>query len=193
MLLIGWLSSWNERYIQHFRLTIYTLNGWLSSWNERYIQLWFNRKRLCPRWLSSWNERYIQLFAVQNKNKVGGYHLEMKGISNFIKLFPFFIQVVIILKWKVYPTQTVAATNGKGWLSSWNERYIQLVSFFIVDWNGGYHLEMKGISNWKRKWLKLSSGGYHLEMKGISNLGVTLTMVLRWWLSSQIRVFYANS
>ena len=193
MLLIGWLSSWNERYIQHFRLTIYTLNGWLSSWNERYIQLWFNRKRLCPRWLSSWNERYIQLFAVQNKNKVGGYHLEMKGISNFIKLFPFFIQVVIILKWKVYPTllrieatlrrvviilkwkvyptQTVAATNGKGWLSSWNERYIQLVSFFIVDWNGGYHL----------------------EMKGISNLGVTLTMVLRWWLSSQIRVFYANS
>ena len=58
---------------------------------------------------------------------------------------------------------------------------------------GGYHLEMKGISNPYLCTLKSWRGGYHLEMKGIYNLGVTLTMVLRWWLSSQIRVFYANS
>ena len=58
---------------------------------------------------------------------------------------------------------------------------------------GDFHLEMKGISNKGVSQYLSMLGDFHLEMKGISNLGVTLTMVLRWWLSSQIRVFYANS
>ena len=58
---------------------------------------------------------------------------------------------------------------------------------------GDFHLEMKGISNRPSVEKTKLKGDFHLEMKGISNLGVTLTMVLRWWLSSQIRVFYANS
>ena len=58
---------------------------------------------------------------------------------------------------------------------------------------GDFHLEMKGISNRPSVEKTNLKGDFHLEMKGISNLGVTLTMVLRWWLSSQIRVFYANS
>ena len=58
---------------------------------------------------------------------------------------------------------------------------------------GDFHLEMKGISNGPSVEKTKLKGDFHLEMKGISNLGVTLTMVLRWWLSSQIRVFYANS
>ncbi|WP_437182940.1 hypothetical protein [Segatella copri] len=35
--------------------------------------------------------------------------------------------------------------------------------------NGGYHLEMKGISNFVERLCDSPSGGYHLEMKGISN------------------------
>ena len=58
---------------------------------------------------------------------------------------------------------------------------------------GDFHLEMKGISNRPSVEKTKLKGDFHLAMKGISNLGVTLTMVLRWWLSSQIRVFYANS
>ena len=58
---------------------------------------------------------------------------------------------------------------------------------------GDFHLEMKGISNRPSVEKTKLKGDFHLEMKGIYNLGVTLTMVLRWWLSSQIRVFYANS
>ena len=35
--------------------------------------------------------------------------------------------------------------------------------------DGGYHLEMKGISNLNITILLSLAGGYHLEMKGISN------------------------
>ena len=34
---------------------------------------------------------------------------------------------------------------------------------------GGYHLEMKGISNFVERLCDSPSGGYHFEMKGISN------------------------
>ena len=39
--------------------------------------------------------------------------------------------------------------------------------------HGGYHLEMKGISNAYAQYAKFDVGGYHLEMKGISNLACT--------------------
>ena len=35
--------------------------------------------------------------------------------------------------------------------------------------SGGYHLEMKGISNYRSCMMSCRIGGYHLEMKGISN------------------------
>ena len=39
---------------------------------------------------------------------------------------------------------------------------------------GGYHLEMKGISNGLYDGSRLVGGGYHLEMKGISNLWLVI-------------------
>ena len=143
MLLIGWLSSWNERYIQRKLYPYVPRTRWLSSWNERYIQPQRGAVFLTCWWLSSWNERYIQQLDAHLPADI----------------------------W---------------WLSSWNERYIQLwVAFFILG-KGGYHLEMKGISNFRvahsEKWV----GGYHLEMKGISNcnllcpLVILVVIILKW-------------
>ena len=186
-----WLSFWNERYIQPILLMVPKVLGWLSFWNERYIQHAVGRYFQCH----------------------GGYHFEMKGISNrypdaeypsevviilkwkvyptIRSISPFSSSVVIILKWKVYPTNVVITvptlavviilkwkvypTNWlwislfQGWLSFWNERYIQQRCLAVL-------VDVRWLSFWNERYIQqrkgrfyMINGGYHFEMKGISN------------------------